>query len=138
MQGSTGNYLNAQVVYVENPDRGEGVNDLVYAEYAKTKAIEGVSSTKPSDWLAWERPPEGAGMPAYWTEEPVFTTATHITVTGPSRAERQYRGFLTEKGRWYAWGRDGKAETEWKQGAGAPLELAKPNEEETWELMVRE
>ena len=75
--------------------------------------------------------------PPYETVEPVWVTATRTRIVAGQRIEVQYRGFLTEKGLWYAWGRDGKAETEWKQGTGAPLELAKPNEEETWELMVR-
>ena len=76
VQGSTGNYVSgSQIVYVENSERGEEVNDLVYAEYAKTKPIAGVSSTKPSDWVEWTKPPESADEeeddPEYSDLEPV-------------------------------------------------------------------
>ena len=136
VQGSTGKYLGAQVVYVENPDRGENENDLVYAEYAKTSPISGVSPTRPSDWLAWERPPEGPGAPTFRIEEPHFVTATRTTVRAGKPTEVQYTGFLTEKGCWYAWGRDGKAETAWRQGDGTPCDLEQP-EGDGWELLVR-
>ena len=75
--------------------------------------------------------------PESWTEEPVWTTATRITLVGENQTGEQYRGFLTKKGREYAWGKDGVAATEWRKGDGTPCDLKKPNEEDVWELMVR-
>ena len=142
VQGPTGNPLSAQIVYVENPDRGENENDLVYAQATNAShPIDGASQTKPSDWLPWERPPEGIDEgpgSAFWTEEPAFTTATKITFSKGEPTGEQYRGFLTKKGLEYAWGRDGKTETEWKRSDGTPLNLPKPNEDDAWELMVRQ
>ena len=75
--------------------------------------------------------------PESWIEEPVWVTATRITLAGGEQAGEQYRGFLTKKGLEYAWGRDGEAATEWVESDGTPCDLKKPSEEETWELMVR-
>ena len=74
--------------------------------------------------------------PEHWIEEPRYTVATRIRWSGGTKAETQYRGFLTQKGREYAWGKDGEAATEWIEGDGAPMELEKP-EGDGWELMVR-
>ena len=74
--------------------------------------------------------------PEHWTEEPVWTTATRTTHVGGEVTERQYRGFLTKKGREYAWGEDGEAATEWRKGDGTPMELKQPKGD-GWELMVR-
>lgn len=75
--------------------------------------------------------------PTYWVEDPDWTLATRITLVGKTQTGKQYRGFLTEPGREYAWGTNGVAETEWVSGTGRPCDLKKPNKEETWELMVR-
>ena len=74
--------------------------------------------------------------PESWTEEPVWTTATRITLVGDKQTGEQYRGFLTKKGLEYAWGKDGKAATEWIEGDGTPCDLKKP-EGDGWELIVR-
>ena len=74
--------------------------------------------------------------PEFWTEEPVWTTATRITLVGDKQTGEQYRGFLTKKGLEYAWGKDGKAATEWIEGDGTPCDLKKP-EGDGWELIVR-
>ena len=138
VQGSSGNYLNAQIVYVENPDRGESENDLVYAQATnKSNPIDGASQTRPSDWLPWTKPPEGSDDdPGYWIEDPVPVTATKITYNRGEQTGEQFKGFATEPGREYAWGKNGKPETEWVKGDGTPCELKKP-EGDGWELMVR-
>lgn len=79
----------------------------------------------------------GYGEPDWWTEEPHFVTATRTKLKEGKVAEVQYAGFETKKGLCYAWGKDGEVKTEWKEADGTPLELAKPDEEESWELMVR-
>ena len=85
---------------------------------------------------AWERPPEGAGLSAYWTEEPHFVVATRTELGGSKVKETQYTGFETKKGRKYAWGRDGKLGTDWIESDGTPMELKKPDGD-GWELMVK-
>ena len=105
VQGSSGNYLNAQIVYVENQERGEDANDLVYAEYAKTTPIPGVSSTKPSDWLAWKKPPESdeeEDDPEYPDLEPAgepeistnLTMSAGSELTFPHRFRKNLRYWL--------------------------------------------
>ena len=142
VQGSSGNYLNAQIVYVENPDRGEDENDLVYAEAANAShPIDGASQTKPSDWLPWTKPPEGPDPEPkrdWWVEEPVYVTATRITFATGEATGTQYRGFLTKRGFWYTWGTNGVATTDWKLSDGTPMEFEKPKGDGKWELMVRE
>ena len=142
VQGSSGNYLNAQIVYVENPDRSEDENDLVYAEAANAShPIDGASQTKPEDWLPWTKPPEGPDPEPkrdWWIEEPVFTLATRITFATGEQTGGQYTGFLTKKGLQYAWGTNGVAETGWVTADGTPCGLEKPKGDAKWELMVRE
>ena len=72
--------------------------------------------------------------PPYQTEEPVFVTATRTRIVAGQRFETRYRGFLTKKGLWYAWGKGGKAVTEWRQGDGTPCDLPQPSDD--CELMV--
>ena len=76
--------------------------------------------------------------PEFRIEEPRYTVATRIRWSGGNKTETQYRGFLTQKGRWYAFGTNGVAETEWVAGDGTPCELKMPEKEGLWELMVRE
>ena len=76
--------------------------------------------------------------PEFRVEEPRYTVATRIRWSGGVKTDEQYRGFLTQKGCEYAWGRDGEAKTEWVKGDGTPLELERPDEEDGWELLVRE
>ena len=80
----------------------------------------------------------GPDEPEHWIEDPVWTLATKVTLAGGNQAGEQYRGFLTKKGLWYAWGKDGEAKTDWKRSDGAPLELEKPEGDGKWDLMVRE
>ena len=80
----------------------------------------------------------GYGESKHWTEKPHFVIATRTTVKEETARETQYAGFETKKGLWYAWGRDGEAKTPWEESDGTPLELAKPNEEDGWKLLVRE
>ena len=88
---------------------------------------------KYNEYVVESAAPDG---PESWTEEPVWTTATKTADVGGEVTERQYRGFLTQKGREYAWGKDGEAATGWAESDGTPMELPKP-EGDGWELMVR-
>ena len=82
--------------------------------------------------IGYGEPPK----PTYHVEEPVYVTATRVTFASGEATGTQYTGFETKTGLEYAWGKDGKAETEWKKSDGTPLELKKP-EGDGWELMVR-
>ena len=64
IQGSTGNAVSnnnvgAQIIYVENPERNEDENDLVYVQASNNTGsrnrIDGASQTKPADWLPFTR-----------------------------------------------------------------------------------
>lgn len=103
------------------------------AEYCKTLGItEEQVETFRKEMLI------GYGEPDWWIEKPRFVTATRTTVRAGKSTEVQYTGFETKKGLWYAWGKDGEAKTPWEEADGTPLELAKPNEEDGWKLLVRE
>ena len=94
----------------------------------------------PADYVEYVRPPQAPDVPPepeWWIEEPVYTLATKITRVGEQQSGEQYRGFLTKKGCEYAWGTNGVAKTPWMQGDGTPMKLPKPDEGESWELMVR-
>ena len=80
----------------------------------------------------------GPDEPEHWIEEPVWVKATKVTLVGGNQTGEQYTGFLTKKGLWYAWGKDGVAKTDWKRSDGRPLELEKPEGDGKWDLMVRE
>ena len=112
----------------------EESNEIVYQEWKGDRTL-------PSDYVEYVRPPQASAAPPdepeSWTEEPVWTMATRITLSGGKQTGEQYRGFLTKKGLQYAWGTNGVAKTPWMQGDGTPMELPKPDEEEPWELMVR-
>ena len=112
---------------------------LSIAENAKAYFIdigftdEQVETFRKEMLIGYGEPPK----PTYWVEEPHFVTATRTRIRAGSAAAEQYTGFETKTGLEYAWGRDGKAETEWKKSDGTPMELKKP-EGDGWELMVRE
>ena len=62
-------------------------------------------------------------------------TATRVTFAAGEQTGEQYTGFLTKKGREYAWGKGGEAVTDWVRGDGTPCDLKKPSDD--CELMVR-
>ena len=92
VQGSSGDYLSAQVVYVEDPDRGENQNDLVYAQASNntgsSNKIDGASQTKPSDWLPWTKPPEGPAWDESVEVELTDVIATDLTYDGTEQKPR--------------------------------------------------
>ena len=107
----------------------EESNEIVYQEWKGDRTL-------PADYVEYVRPPQTPDERRVWTETPVYTTATRITLVGEKQTGEQYRGFLTKKGREYAWGKDGEAATEWKLSDGTPMELKHPKGDR-WELMVR-
>ena len=125
-----------QTILLESPDRSESSNDLVYAQATnKSNPIDGATQKKPTDWLDYEKPPEDQDEGGIWTETPQFVTVTTITWNGGRMSGERQKGFATKPGLWYAWGKDGKPETEWVAGDGTPLTL-QPPDAGTWDLLV--